>query len=427
MLGIMLIQLNPSYKSVGHIHILEMKLNSVIAVLPVVLCHIIPFTNCILTPPPSLKCENDNEIRWLSNLRNNNRCLNIIVHNVFVPQCYYDQIFDSRFVIKTNDLNSIKFRNILSFQRTNCDDFMIFTNKMTEVFTLFQETNKTVKRFLPFSQFYLVPVYDSDIEFDQRSLSYIYKNGLFVYVVANTLTAMPSGMLTFSSLKNVLTLELLNLEKPLTNEIISYFGTYKNHPTLDTNYQKNIIRVSLFDCSPYVVYLPDGNFDGLEYRVLKEIVKNWIIVHNKCDTSETIHDPYGEARGQVQDHQSDLAMCSVWLNEKSNTYLDVTSYINYECATFLVPKPESLNPATYLYKSLNVVVGCSVVISLIVLSIILTIFGRMDRKIKKKSWNGLVYVAFSRSLFDTFGICTAQSLKFPKEYSIKYLLFGLIR
>lgn len=404
-----------------------MKLNSVIAMLTAVLCHIIPFANCILTPPHSLKCENHNEIRWLWNLRNTNRCLNIIVHNVFVPQCYFDQIFHSRFVIKMNDLNSIKFRNILSFQRTNCDDFMIFTRNMTEVFTLFQETNKTVKRFLPFSQFYLVPISDSDIEFDLLSLSYIYENGLFVYAVANTLTAMSSDILTFKSLTNVLTLELLSLEKPLTNEIISYFGTYKNHPILNTNYRKNIFRVSLFNCSPYVVYLPDGDFDGLEYRVLKEIAKNWTIAHNKCDTSETIHDPYGEARGQVQDHQSDLAMCSVWLNEKSNTYLDVTSYINYECATFLVPKPESLNPATYLYKSLNVVVGCSVVISLIVLSFIVTIFARIGRKLKKKSWNGLVYIAFSRSLFDTFGICTAQSLKFPKEHSVKYLFFWLIR
>lgn len=404
-----------------------MKLNSVIATLIVVLSYCIVFSNCILTTPHILKCDNNGKLSWLWNLRNNNRCLNIIVDTVFIPKCYFEQIFNSKFVIRMNDLNAIKSRNILSFQRTNCDNFMVFTRDATEVFKLFEETNKTVKRFLPFSQFYIMVIPDAGINFDQTSLSYIYENGLFVYVVQNALSVISSDILSFTSLRNVLTGKMLNLESFRTTDIIPYFGTYKQHPVLNTNYKKKIFRVSFFSCSPYVVYLPDGSFDGLEYKVLKEIIKSWTIVHKKCDTSETIRDPYGEVRGQVENHESDLAMCSVWLNQKSNTHLDVTSFINHECATFLVPKPESLNPATYLYKSINGIVGCSVLISWIVMSSIMSIFGTVGRKLKGRSWNDFVYIGYSRSFFDTFGIFTGQSLTtFPREQSMKPLFFGLI-
>lgn len=425
--------MNPSYIQVSvesqcsllYINILEMKLNSVIATLIVVLSYCIVFSNCILTTPHTLKCKNNDKLSWLWNLRNNNRCLNIIVETVYIPKCYFDQIFNSKFVIKMSDLNAIKSRNILSFQRTNCDSFMIFTREATEVFKLFEETNKTVKRFLPFSQFFIVVVSDADVQFDQTSLSYIYENGLFVYLVENSLSVISSDTLSFTSLRNVLNNKMLNLERLHKKDINSYFGTYNEHPVLNAKNKKRIFRVSFFSCSPYVVYLPDGSFGGLEYKLLKEIMKNWTIEHNKCDTSETIRDPYGAVRGQVENHQSDLAMCSVWLNEKSNTYLDVTSYINYECATFLVPKPESLNPATYLYKSINGIVGCSVVILWIVMSIIMPIFGRIGRKFKGKSWNDSVYLAYSRSFFDTFGIFTSQSLtKFPREQTMKSLFFG---
>lgn len=223
-----------------------------------------------------------------------------------------------------------------------------------------------------------------------------------------------------------MSLPTLNLDNNLhINDVITYFGSTSNHPFLSTKYKQKIFRVSFFHCPPYAVYLPDGSFDGLEYRMLKAIIQNYTIEHSKCDTSETIRDPYGEVRGQVENAGSDLGMCSIWLNERSNTNLDVTNYINYECATFLVPKPESLNPATYLYKSINGIVGCSVAISWLVMSIILTIFGRIGGKFKEKSRNDLFYRSCRRSLFDLFGIFTGQPLKmFPRDHSMKYLLFG---
>lgn len=404
-----------------------MKLISVIAALMVQLVYFILFVNSTLLVPHMMKCNNKYEMNWLWNLRNNNRCVNIIVGTIFIPQCLFDQIFNLKFVIRMSDLNAIKSRNILSFKRTNCDNFLFFTQNSKEISELFQKTNGTVKRFLPFSQLFFVD-FESNVEFDEPSLDYIFDNGLFVYVVGQQ-SAISSNVLQFSSLRNVLTNDVLNLKISNIQNIINYFGTYKNHPVLNSKFQKKKFRVSIFSCSPYVVYLPDGTFDGLEYRVLKEIMKNWTIEYKKCDTSAAIRDPYGAVRGQVENQESDLAMCSVWLNEKSNTYLDVTSYINYECATFLVPKPETLNPATYLYKSTGVEVGWSVLISMIATSIILTVIARTGRKLMNKSWADLVYVSLSRSSIDTFGIVTSQSLvKFPKETSMKSLILrSLIR
>ncbi len=403
-----------------------MKLHNLIAAL-IVLYQLIRFTNSSLTAPYTLKCENSDKLRWLWNLRNNNRCLNIIVDGVFIPKCFFDWIFDSKFVIRMNDLNSFKSRNIKLFQRTNCDNFMIFTRKTTDLLQLFTETNSTVKRFVPFSQLYLVAMYDRIIKLDGISLSFIYENGLFVYVLESS--TISSDDFHFPSLRNVLTDKMLNLDGSLTSDaIISYFGTYRDHPFLHEKNKKKIFRVSFFNCPPYVVYLPDGSFDGLEYRVLKVITRTWTIEYNKCDTSETIRDPYGETRGQVESHKSDLAMCSVWLNEKSNTFLDVTNYINHECATFLVPKPNSLNPATYLYKYIGVAVRFSIVICLIAMPILFTVFARVGRIFLEQTKIDFIHLEFNRSLLDTFGIFTGQSiLKFPRENTMKFLFFGFVQ
>lgn len=311
-----------------------MNLNSLIVLAIILQANFVLFINCSLEIPQALECENKSKLNWLWNLRNNNRCLNIVIGSIFVPKCFFDQVFNSKFLIKIHDLNILISRNVLSFQRTNCDNFMIFTQNSTEIFKLFGSTSGKVQRFLPFTQLFLISS-DPNISFDQKSLKYIYENGLYVFMTKNTISSQSSNILSFLSLRNVLTDEILNLTASNKHNAIRYFGEYKGHPFLNSQYKMKVFRVSLFNCSPYVMYLSDEKFDGLEYRILKEITKNWTIEHNKCDYSSKVLDPWATVLENVEKNISDLAMCSVWLNVKSTTYYDASNYVDFQCGTFL--------------------------------------------------------------------------------------------
>lgn len=58
-------------------------------------------------------------------------------------------------------------------------------------------------------------------------------------------------------------------------------------------------------------------------------------MQKKCDLSSTIRDPWSTVLQNVFSDISDLAMCSVWLNLKSDTYYDATNHVDYQCGTFL--------------------------------------------------------------------------------------------
>lgn len=310
-------------------------MNIVLVAFILLLACLISFTKCAVEIPKVLECENKLKLNWLWNLRNNNRCLNIIIESISIPKCFFDIIFNSKFLIKIHNLEFVTSRNVLSSQRTNCDNFMVFINDSRDIFQLFAATNVAVQRFLPFSQMFLINS-EFDITFDENSLKYIYENGLFVYMVKNTIeSSMSSHIFGLPALRNVLTEEILNLTTSDRQDAIRYFGSYKNHPFFNSRYKEKLFRVSLFNCAPYVLYLSDEKFDGLEYRILKEIAKNWKVEHVKCDFSNKILDPWATVLGNVEKNITDLAMCSVWLNVKSTTYYDASNYVDFQCGTFL--------------------------------------------------------------------------------------------
>lgn len=320
-----------------------MKIQSVfVAFILLLMAYLVSVTKCSVELQQTLHCENKLKLHWLWNLRNNNRCLNIIIESTsFVPKCFFDMIFNSKFLVKIHDLQFITSRNVLSFERTNCDNFMVFPNNSSNVFQLFATTNGAVQRFLPFSQLFVIHS-DFDLHFDVSSLKYIYENGLYVYMVKNTVqsTGPSTNILNFTALRNVLTDEILNLTNTERRDAIRYFGSYKNHPFLNSRYKAKVFRLSLFNCAPYVTYLADDKFDGLEYRIVKEVAKNWSMEHVKCDFSNKILDPWSTVLANVDKNVSDLAMCSVWLNVKSVTLYDASNYVDFQCGTFLGLLPD---------------------------------------------------------------------------------------
>lgn len=197
-----------------------------------------------------LNCEKNTSLTWLWNLRNNNRCLYITSHFT-IPKCFFDQILRTKFVVRVITPRRLLYRNILNSSRSNCDNFLVFSKNLTYINELFQQ-KENEKRFLPFSQIYLIV---PDIEFDDRTVDYIHRNALNVFLMENALSKMENGSIGFGSMLNVLTKKRF-LSTTNRLDAAAFVGIYRDHPLLSTKSRKKIFRVSLFNCPPYVVYVP---------------------------------------------------------------------------------------------------------------------------------------------------------------------------
>lgn len=199
-----------------------------------------------------LNCDKVNSLTWLWNLRNNNRCLTI-TSSFVIPKCFFDQILNSKFVVRIITPKYLLKRNIYLSSRLNCDNFLIFSKDLNFIYELFQQKGDE-KRFLPFSQIFLaVP----DVEFDQATTEYINQNALNVFLMENALSEMENGMISFKSLMNVLTKKRFHIPSAsVRSDYAKYYGIYKDHPFLSSKSSDKIFHVSLFNCPPYVVYLP---------------------------------------------------------------------------------------------------------------------------------------------------------------------------
>lgn len=397
-----------------------MKFNSITCAVKIFLYLTIPSnTTGSIQPPQQWNCNDESMLHWLWNLRNNDRCAHIIIERTFVPKCVFDQMINAKFVLQIYDLDTVKSRHIFTVPPTNCDNFLLFVREYKDIVDLFKTTRN--RRFVPFSQLFIM-ITDTDthnIKFDSEMLNYIYENGLFVFLIEGTHTS--TNMFHYTRLHNVLTGEALNITNSDQTDVLRYFGSYKKHPFFDTNYKKKVFRVSFFKCAPYIIYLPDGTFDGIQYRMLQEIAKTWKIEHRKCDFSSTITTPWLEVLYNVNDDITDLAMCSIWMNKQYVGY-DMSTYFDFQCGTYLVPKPKALNPAAYLYLSLNSNDWYGFVVSLIAMTICLTLFTKVGRKIRD-SFKDYVYNDSTRSLIDALNMVTNHGLaKCPQENTMRLLV-----
>lgn len=212
------------------------------------LSHLALLAHCTIDVV-ELHCSNVITLTWLWNLRNNNRCISI-TSSLAIPKCFFDQILNTKFVVRIISQKRLLHRNIYNSSRSNCDNFLIFSENLTFVSELFRQ-KENEKRFHPFSQIYLVV---TDMKFDQRSIEYVNRNALNVFLMENTLSEMDRGLISFKSMFNVLTKKRF-LFTSVRSDSAKYYGNYKDHPFLSSKSSDKIFRVSLFNCPPYVVYV----------------------------------------------------------------------------------------------------------------------------------------------------------------------------
>lgn len=117
--------------------------------------------------------------------------------------------------------------------------------------------------------------------------------------------------------------------------------------------------------------------------------------------------------------RADMAMCSIWFSLERYQQFDLTGYFDYQCGKFLVPKPDVINAASYIYLSMSVMVWCCVSMSFVGTGFLLTILSRCGKLIRKKT----VYDNVSRSFLDVISIVTGHGVQqFTSQSSINCLL-----
>lgn len=135
----------------------------------------------------------------------------------------------------------------------------------------------------------------------------------------------------------------------------------------------------------------------------------------------------------LADNQCDLVLCSLWMTEDRYHHFDVTKYFDYQCGTYLVPKPNIINAALYIYLPLSNSVWLGIFISFILTGICVTALSRVNQRHRKQSFenlstmvsSNLIYSSIARSYLEMFSSTTAHSIhKMPSQTSIKFLLMG---
>ncbi|KAJ6620122.1 Zinc finger protein [Pseudolycoriella hygida] len=95
-----------------------------------------------------------------------------------------------------------------------------------------------------------------------------------------------------------------------------------------------------------------GRFDGVEYRLVREITKSWKIQHILRDKPHLGKTPFETTIDDLKNYTSDLAMCSVWLTGFDKK-IDTSTHYSRQCGTLMVPKPKHLSKITAIYRTLK--------------------------------------------------------------------------
>lgn len=262
------------------------------------------------------------------------------------------------------------------FMSNNCEDFVIECENEQDLFDVVEYLKIFAKSDFKFASRILIVVHDLEKMEDNSEVTIeLAKLRLNILVIRQYLFDFSDKKLQVEEDGEELTM----LNAPLLRKTIVYdVKEYTRNPRrlrrlfneqkefLDLGMINNsTFRVSLFECPPFVIYV-DEQLDGIEYRIIKEISKSWKLHVNRRDYSENISNPWSTVIEDVVQDYSDLAMCSIWQKNTNYSVIDFSHEYSSLCATFLVPKPTLINPATYLFLPLNRLVWIGLIVAIFV-------------------------------------------------------------
>lgn len=162
--------------------------------------------------------------------------------------------------------------------------------------------------------------------------------------------------------------------------------------------------------------------DGIEYRFVAELAKRWNLIeiahpwtiqtfNMKLRTTDVLTDV------------ADFAMGSIWMLLDRHRKFDLTSYFDIQCTTYLVPKPEMVNAATYIYLCMTWEVWTALAISFCTIGVILTAMSWANAHLRYDGMQNAVCHDLDRVFLDMLSILTGHGIKrFYQSSGINCLL-----
>lgn len=168
----------------------------------------------------------------------------------------------------------------------------------------------------------------------------------------------------------------------------------------------------------------DDRVDGIEYRIYSEISKHWnTSVNLRTPNSKENGDPYKAVLRDVKDGKSDLALCSIWMNHEHYRDFDLTSFIDRQCVTFLVPVNKLVRDGSTIYNSLSGAVWVLYIGAFISTGIILFFMARVYFRKINVGQGTQAFDFFSRNYMDLVNIASSHGIqRLPKPIPLKIVV-----
>ncbi|KAJ3665618.1 hypothetical protein Zmor_001107 [Zophobas morio] len=121
-----------------------------------------------------------------------------------------------------------------------------------------------------------------------------------------------------------------------------------------TKHQQNF-SVAMFNCPPFASFNETTNLhDGLEIKMLDMILNKWpktyIVFKPKAGSGDQL---YGKVLDEVILGNSDLSLCSQWLQKVYEFDVSKTTEYAVTCKNILVPRPKLLPNYSFMFQSVK--------------------------------------------------------------------------
>lgn len=157
---------------------------------------------------------------------------------------------------------------------------------------------------------------------------------------------------------------------------------------------------------------------GIEYDFISDVTKNWKVSHKFLERNNWLGSLNNVSRGMA-----DIGICSVWMLHETYKIVDFSSYFDFQCATFLVPRPTRKDNAAFIYLSMRPTTWGSFFLSFFLTWLLLFYISKVCSRFGLYPQNMLKYIQPSRAFLDLVNTVTTHGLvSFPKPRPIRILL-----
>lgn len=207
----------------------------------------------------------------------------------------------------------------------------------------------------------------------------------------------------------------INLENISQIQELNFKNEFSK-PKLNRN-----LSISYFHCSPHVLAREEtGVYDGITYRMINEIIKDipteYVFIRNITSGTSL----YDTSIDNIISGKNDLSACAFFYvyvtNESFSQGLSFTRPVDRTCLTLLVPKPQPLPDASYVFQPMQLSLWIAIITAITVGSKLLQLVSKLS--FQDQTQNVIIYYDYSESVLQTVQLFTFGA---TKRFSAKQL------